>query len=65
MGRGEEESHLRKLPVSELAHVLRLRGWGNSAEATGGKKPLAHLGEIRCFLFRLLATRNLLCGLRA
>ena len=35
------------------------------AQATGSKKPLAHLGETGHFLCRLPVARHLLCGLRA
>ena len=42
----------------------RLRWWGGSAQAKGGEKPLACLGEIGHFLCRLLVARHLLCGLR-
>ena len=55
----------RKLPVLEQVHAGSLRGWGSSAEATGGEKPFAHLREIRHFLCRLVVARQLLCGLRA
>ena len=57
--------HHRKLPALEHAHACMLRGWGCSVEATGGKKPLAHLGETGRFLCRLPVARHLLCGLRA
>ena len=40
-------------------------GEGALVQATGGKKPLAHLGETGRFLYRLLVARHLVCGLRA
>ena len=47
-------------------HAHRLSEGGAALEqAMCGKKPLAHLGETRHFLCRLLVTRYLLCGLRA
>ena len=64
-GRGGWAGCHRKLPVLEQVHAGSLRGWGGSAEATGGEKPLAHLREIRHFLCRLVVARQLLCGLRA
>ena len=33
-------------------------------EAMGGEEPLAPLGAIRHFLYRLRVARHLLCGLR-
>ena len=42
----------------------RAGGWA-LVQATGGKKPLAHLGETGRFLCRLPVARHLLCGLRA
>ena len=63
-GRGEGAGCYRKLPVLDVAYAHGLRGWGSSAKATGGENPLAHLGEIRCFLCRLPVARHLLCGLR-
>lgn len=65
MGKGGGAGCHRKLPALECVHAHQLRGWGSSAEATGGQKPLAHLGKMRHFLSRLLMARHLLCGLRA
>ena len=64
-GREGEAGRHRKFPVLECVPAHGLRGRGGSAESNGGEKPLAHLGEIRCFLCRLPVARHLLCGLRA
>ena len=41
-----------------------LSGWGGSGTGYRGEKPLAHLGDTRCFLCRLSVARHL-CGIRA
>ena len=68
VGEGERRKggHHRKPPVLECAHAHGLSEGGVAqAQATGGEKPLAHLGETGCFLYRLQMARHLLCGLRA
>ena len=50
----------------QCVHACGLSEGGAAlAQATGSKKPLAHLGETGYFLCRLLVARNLLYGLRA
>ena len=48
-GRGGGVGYHRKPPALERAQACSLRGWGGSAEAMGGEKPLAHLQEVRHF----------------
>ena len=67
-GRGKGAGHHRKLPAPEHAHAHGLtEGWTALVQATGAdmEKPLARLGEIRCFLCILPVTRRLSFGLRA
>ena len=62
--RGRVGCH-RKLPEQEHAHASGLREQDSSVEATGGKKPFAHLGENRHFFSRLRVARHPLHVLRA
>ena len=63
--RGGMDCH-RKLPAAECAHPSGLsEGRVALAQAVGGEKPLAHLGETGHFLCRLPVAKHLLCGLRA
>ena len=56
----------KKLPELECAHACGLsEGRGALVQAKGGKKPLAHLGEIGHSLCRLQVARHLLRGLKA
>ena len=63
--RGGGVDHYRKLPEPECKHAWGLRGRGSFAQATGGEKPLACLGEMRYSLCRLQVAGHLLCGLKA
>ena len=59
--RGGGADHHRKLPAMECAHACELsEGSAALVQATGGKKPLACLGETGCFLCRLPMARHLL-----
>ena len=59
---GSADCH-RKIPAPEHAHAHRLSEGGVAlAQAMGGEKPLAHLGETGHFLCRLPVASHFLCG---
>ena len=64
LGRGEEDTGTTiGNSLRWSVHMLKgLEGVGRSAEASGDKKPLAHLREIRHFLCRPLMARHLCVG---
>ena len=67
LGRGEE---VVPAAIGNSLHQSEhmpagLEGGATQQRIRGGRKPLAHLGEIRCFLCRLLVAKHLLFGLRA
>ena len=56
--RGDGADRHRKLPALESAHTHGfLEGGVALAQAVGGEKPLAHLGEIGLFSCRLPVAR--------
>ena len=66
LGRRAEEGRIAiGNSLCKWLHGCRLRGQSALQRLWGSQKRLAHLGEIKHFLCRLLVARNLLCGLRA